>query len=177
MALADFEKQDMWDTCHFFFTSQSMLQLVAPGGMKWDFDLQPEYQRYFRELDSGQMKCCLRHTVLRGWAGPVHESTGVSWQRQSALYAAAPPAPVACSGPAPSGDSLSTRSEVFCRQLIDHSSSCYLIVPRAATCRHAHVQAGARMRRDKIRYSTQLVKQYGLLLVPQTGNEKHRVRQ
>lgn len=75
--------------------------------------------------------------VLRGWAGSVQESTGVSWQRQSTLYAAAPPTLVAWSRPAPSGDAFSTRSEVFCRQLIDHSSSCYLIVPHAATCRRA----------------------------------------
>lgn len=137
--------------------------------------LKPEYRRYFGELGLDRWSA-VYGAVLRGWAGPVQESTGVSWQRQSALYAAAPPAPVAWSGPAPSGDSLSTRSEVFCRQLIDHSSSCYLIVPQAATCRHAHVQARAQMRFNIIRYSAQLVKQCGLLLLPQTGNEKQRVR-
>lgn len=48
------------------------------------------------------------------------------------------PAPVAWNGPAPSGDSLSTRSEVFCRQLIDHSSSRHSIAPREMMCRHEH---------------------------------------
>lgn len=128
------------------------------------------------------MKCSSQPDVVE--VSRAHAAVLWGWltETECTLYSSAP-APVARSGPGPSRDSLSIQSEVFCQQLIHHSSSCHLIIFHKITCRrmqaqaHSHTNACVYLKKNRkldgktMRLSSLLRKTRCPAVAPHTGRE------